>query len=58
MPPTPGIDSKVTQHTKMEGMPPGYLHIPTPLPSGHFFNHNAYGKDCKHNKDFIPYLLK
>jgi len=33
------------------------MSIHTPLPSGQFFNPDAYAKDCKHDKFFNPDLL-
>jgi len=38
-------------------MPPGSGYIHTPLPNGRFFNLDAYAKDRKRDKDFIPDLL-
>jgi hypothetical protein len=29
----------------------------SPLPNTQFLNHNAFAKDSKHDKDFIPDLL-
>ena len=56
-PPAPPGDTEQNQSTEIEGAPPGYVYIHTSLPNAQFFNHDAYAKDRKHNKDFIPDLL-
>jgi len=56
-PPVPPGDSERNQSTEIEGVPPGYVYIRTPLPNTQFFNHDAYTKDRKQNTDFIPDLL-
>jgi len=43
--------------SEIEGVPPGYVYIYTPLPSAQFFNHDAYPQDRKRDKDFDPDLL-
>jgi len=43
--------------SQIEGVQPGYVYIHTPLPSVQFFNHDAYAKDRKRDKDFDPDLL-
>ena len=43
--------------SQIEGVPPGYVYILTPLPSNEFVNLDAYAKNSKHDKDFIPDLL-
>jgi len=43
--------------SEIEGVPPGYVYILTPLPSAQFFNLDAYAKDRKRDKDFNPDLL-
>jgi len=45
------------QLSEIEGVPPRYVYIHTPLPGAQFFNHNAYTKDRKREKDFDPDLL-
>jgi hypothetical protein len=50
-------DSERSPRSKIEGVPPGYVYIHTPLPSTQFLNLNAYAKDRKRNDDFIPDLL-
>jgi len=57
MPPAPPGDSEKTQSSETEGVPPRYVYIHTPLPSGRFFTLDPYAKDRMHNKDFIPDLL-
>jgi len=57
MPPAPPGDSGGNQSTEIEVLPPGYIYIHTPLPNAQCFNHDAYAKDCKPGKDFIPDLL-
>ena len=44
-------------HSQIDGVPPGYVYIQTPLPNAEFFNFDANAKDSKHDKDFIPDLL-
>jgi len=59
-PETPYIlpSNKEAAHlSEIEGVPPGYAYIHTPLPSAQFFNHDAYAKDRKRDKDFDPDLL-
>ena len=41
----------------IEGVPPGFLYIHSPLPSRQFFDHDAYAKDRKCDKDLNPDLL-
>jgi len=43
--------------SEIEGVPPGYGYIHTPLPSAQFFTHDAYANDRKRDKDFDPDLL-
>ena len=43
--------------SEINGVPPGYVYIHTPLPSAQFSNLDAYSKDCKRDEDFIPDLL-
>jgi hypothetical protein len=56
-PPAPPHDSERNQSTEIDGAPPGYAYIHTPLPNVQYFNHNAYAKDRKRNENNIPYLL-
>jgi len=57
MTPVPPSDNEVVDLSEIEGVPPGYVYIHTPLPSAQFFNHDASAKDCKCGKDFDPDLL-
>jgi hypothetical protein len=54
MPPAPYGDINGNECYEVEGM---FVYIHSPLPNNQFFNHNAYAKDSKCNKDFIPDLL-
>jgi len=57
MPTVPPCNNEAVQVSEIEGVPPGYVYIHTPLPSGQFFNHDAYAKDRKRDKDFDQDLL-
>jgi len=57
MPPMPTCDTEAAEVSDIEGVPPGYMHIHTPLPSAQRFNHDAYAKDRKRDKDFYSDLL-
>jgi len=57
MPPVPPGDNGAAHLSEIEGVPSGYVYIHPPLPSAQFFNHDAYDKDCKRDKDFNPDLL-
>ena len=57
MPPAPPGDNKGAQSPRIDSVPPGYLYIPSPLPNAQFVNLDAYPKDLKCNKDYIPDLL-
>jgi len=56
-PPVPPGDNAAARVSEIEGVPPGYVYIHTPLPSAQFFNLDAYAKDRKRDKDFNPDLL-
>ena len=43
--------------SEIQGVPPAYVYIHTPLPSAQAFYHDAYAKDCKRDKYFDPDLL-
>jgi len=43
--------------SEIEGVPPVYVYIHTPLPSAQFFNLDAFAKDCKRDEDFNTDLL-
>jgi len=53
----PPGNNEAAHSSGIEGVPPGYVYIHTPLPSAQFFNLYAYVKDRKCDKDFIPDLL-
>jgi len=54
MPPAPPGESVGTQSYEIQGMPSRWVYIHSPLPNTRFFNHNAYAKDSRHDKDVIP----
>jgi len=47
----------MTQSSETEGVPPGYVYIPSLLPCAGFLNHHPYGKDLMRDTDLIPELL-
>lgn len=53
-PPTPPDDCEESQSPEIEGAPPGYMYIHTPLPNAQILNLDAHAKDWKHNKADIP----
>jgi len=57
MPPAPTGNNAAAHLSEMDGGPPRYVYIHSPLPRAQFFNLNAYAKDCKCDKDFYPDLL-
>jgi len=57
MPLVPPGNNEAAQVSEIEGVPPGYVYIHTPLSRAQFFNHDAYAKDCKRDKDVNPDLL-
>jgi len=62
-PPPPGTPhappghSQGTQSYKIDGVPPRYVYIHTPLPNSQLFNLDTYAKDRTCDKDFISHLL-
>jgi len=56
-PPVPPSNNEAAHLSEIEGVPPGYVYIHTPLPSARFFNQDAYAKDRKRENDFDPDLL-
>jgi len=56
-PSSPPGNTDGNQSYQIGGMPSRCGYIYSPLPNTQFFNHNAYAKDSKHDKDFIPDLL-
>ena len=55
--PVPPGNNEAAHLSKIKGVPPGYVYLPTPLPSAQVFNLDAYAKGSKHDKDFHPDLL-
>jgi len=55
--PAPAADTEGAHSYEIGGVPPGYVYIHTPLPRSQLFDLDAYSKDRKHVKDFIPDLL-
>ena len=53
----PSGDNEGAYASEIDGVPPGYVIIHSPLPSAQFFTFVAYAKDHKCDKDFNPYLL-
>jgi len=53
----PPSDAESAHDSDIEGVPPGYVYIHTPLPSAQCVNLDIYSEDCKHNKHYIPDLL-
>jgi hypothetical protein len=56
-PPAPPRDADGNERDEIEGMPSRCLYMHSPLPNTQFFNHNAFAKESKHDKDLIPDLL-
>jgi len=56
-PPVPPGDDDAAHKSEIEGVPPRYVYIRTPLLSAEFFNPDAYGKDRKLDQDFYRDLL-
>ena len=57
IPSVPPGDNEEAHASEIEGVPPGYVYIHTPLPSAQIFNWDAYAKDHKRDRDFIPNFL-
>jgi len=55
--PVPPGNNEAAHLSEIDCVPPRHVYIYTPLPSVQFFNHDAYAKDCKCDKDFVPDLL-
>jgi len=56
-PPAAPGDTEGNESYVIEGMPSRCVYMHSPLPITQFFNHNAFAKDTKRDKDFIPDLL-
>ena len=57
MPPVASGDTDWNESYEIEGMPSRWVYIHSPHSNTQFCNHNAYAKDSKRDKDFIPNLL-
>jgi hypothetical protein len=57
MPPALPWDTEGNETHEIEGMPSRCVHMHFRLPNTQFFNHKAFAKDSKRNKDIIPDLL-
>jgi len=44
----------MTQRSEIDGVPPRYVYISTPLPKAQLFNLDAYANDRERDKDLIP----
>jgi len=55
-PPLSPGNNEAVHLSEINGVPPGYVYIHTPLPSAQIFNLDAYAKDRKCDKDFNPAL--
>jgi len=52
----PGVTDGYESY-EIEGMPSMCVYLHSPHPNTQFFNHNAYAKDSKRDKDCIPDIL-
>jgi hypothetical protein len=57
MPPAPPGHAQGNESYEIEGMPSRCVYMHSPFPNTQFFNHNAFPKESKRDKDFIPDLL-
>lgn len=60
LPPVPPAPPGVNEGAAMsenEGVPPGYVYIHPPLPNAQFISQEAFAKNRKCDKDFIPVVL-
>lgn len=56
-PPSSPVGIEVVQGAAIEGVPPRYEYIDTPLPNAPSFNVDANDENHKHNQNSIPDLL-
>ena len=56
-PPSPPGDAAGNESYEIEGMPSSYVYMHSPLPNTQFFNHNAFAKESKRDKDYNPDML-
>jgi hypothetical protein len=57
MPPAPPGYTKGNARDEIEGMPSRCVYMHSALPNTQFFNHNAFAKESKRDKHFIPDVL-
>jgi hypothetical protein len=57
MAPAPPGDAQGNECYEIEGMQSRCVYMDSPLPNTEFVNHNAFAKESKRDKDFIPDLL-
>ena len=57
MRPAPPTDNEGAESSQIDGVPPRYAHIPTPLSNAQFFDHDAYANDHKCDYDSFPDLV-
>jgi hypothetical protein len=57
MTPAPPGDTEGNESYEIEGMASRCVYMHSPRPNTQFFNYNAFAKNSKRNKDFIPDLL-
>jgi hypothetical protein len=55
-PPAPSGDTEGNESYAIEGMLSRCVYMHSPLPNTEFFNYNAFAKESKRDKDFIPEL--
>jgi hypothetical protein len=56
-PPAPIGDAEGNDSYEIAGKPFSCVYMHSPFPNTQFFNHNAFTKDSKRDKNFIPDLL-
>jgi hypothetical protein len=56
-PPAPPGDAEGNERDEIQDMPSRCVYMHSPLPNTQFFNYNAFAKESKRDKDFIPDLL-
>jgi hypothetical protein len=56
-PPPPPDDNEENESYEFEGILSRCVYMHSPLPNTPFFNHNAFGKNGKCDKDLIPDML-
>ena len=56
-PPVPPGDAEGNERDEIQGMPSSCVYMHSSLPNTQCFNHNAFAKESKRDKDCIPDLL-